>query len=81
MVTLCVSQEQVAILLDPDEGQPPLALISACLRAKGLQPWASMEAELYPGKGCDLLFARPLPPLRSRLGPGSPRLRRPASMR
>lgn len=76
MVTACVSAEQVALLLEPEERRPLRELVEASLRAEGLRPWAEMELELYPGAGGELLLARPRPPRRSRISPDAPRLRR-----
>ena len=76
MVTACVSAEQVALLLEPEERRPLRELVEASLRAEGLRPWAEMELELYPGAGGELLLARPRPPLRERVAPCSPRRRR-----
>ena len=76
MVTACVSAEQVALLLEPEERRPLRELVEASLREEGLQPWAEMELELYPGAGGELLLARPRPPRRERVAPDAPRLRR-----
>ncbi len=76
MVTACISSDCVALLLSPDESVPVRSAVSACLCEKGLRPWEDMEAELYSCPDGRLLIARPRGPIRRRLSPDAPRLRR-----
>ena len=75
MVTVCVSEEALALLLSAEEQGDIRAAVRLSLERAGLTPWGDLEAELYARGDGALLLARPRPPLLSR--PTIRRRRRP----
>ncbi len=76
MVTYCISSDCVVLLLSPNESVSVRSAVDDCLCEKGLCPWRDMEAELFSCPEGRLLIARPRSPIRQRLSPAEPRLRR-----
>lgn len=76
MVTYCISSDCVALFLSPGEPVSVRSAVASCLCEKGLRPWRDMEAELFSCPDGRLLIARPRAPIRQRLSPATPRLRR-----
>lgn len=76
MVTYCISSDCVALFLAPEEPIPLRSAVDSCLCEMGLRPWRDMEAELFSCPDGSLLIARPRAPIRQRLSPAAPRLRR-----
>ncbi len=66
MVTVCVTDEALALLLSAEEQSDIRAAVRLSLERAGLKPWADLEAELYARADGALLLARPRPPLFSR---------------
>lgn len=66
MVTMCVTEESLALLLSAEEQRDIRAAVRLSLEQAGLPPWADLEAELYGRGDGGLLLARPRSPLRSR---------------
>lgn len=66
MVTICVSNEALALLLTKEELLDVRGAVSLSLESAGLEPWRDLEAEFYEYGDVGLLLARPRPPLRVR---------------
>lgn len=76
MVTYYIGPEAVALGLDEEECGRASGLVRQRLALEGLEPWESMESELFSLSGGYLLISRPCPPRRERLRHSAPRLRR-----
>ena len=63
MVTVCASEEALALLLSAEEQGDIRAAVRLGLERAGLAPWRDLEAELYVQGDGALLLARPRPPL------------------
>ncbi len=66
MVTVCVTDEALALLLSAEEQDDIRTAVRLSLEKAGLKPWSDLEAELYACADGALLLARPRPPLLSR---------------
>ena len=66
MVTICVSEDALALLLTEEELCDVRRAVKLSLESAGLEPWRDLEAEFYERGDVGLLLARPRPPLRTR---------------
>ena len=66
MVTVCATDEALALLLSAEEQGDIRTAVRLSLEKAGLKPWSYLEAELYARADGALLLARPRPPLLSR---------------
>ncbi len=66
MVTVCATEETLALLLSAEKQGDIRAAVRLGLESAGLKPWTDLEAELYARGNGALLLARPRPPLLSR---------------